>query len=96
MWSGTIHWTVFLDFNRMREKYNEKLQELYITGYSQVLVYLRGFAMRDDDDVYRKAYAEAKAKLDAKADKDAEEAGAGLVGIILIALVVLAIWFFAS
>ena len=52
--------------------------------------------MRDDNDAYRKAYAEAKAKLDAKADKDAEDAGATFVGIVLIALVALAIWFFSS
>ena len=52
--------------------------------------------MRDDNDAYRKAYAEAKAKLDAKADKDAEDAWATFVGIVLIALVALAIWFFNS
>ena len=61
-----------------------------------MLLCLREFGMRDDNDAYRKAYAEAKAKLDAKADKDAEDAGATFVGIVLIALVALAIWFFSS
>ena len=65
-----------------------------------MLLYLREFGMRDDDDTYHKAYAEAKAKLDAKADKEAEEAWDSFVGFVLTAvlaaLVFLAIRFFSS